>query len=329
VNLAGAAIVAAVVLAAPAARAETGADWLAQARRQKQSLQYAAALDSLERALEAGDNGPAAVAEIHRLAGEMAAGLGRPSEATDRFTRWLALRPDARLAPGTSPKLTGPFDAARAFFADHRPLIVRAEVDAAAHTASVLVDSDPLSMVAGARFECRGPDGERRVRVARGGARLTVALPRWPRVEITVTVVDRDGNAIAVAGGADAPLVARAPEESAGPAPPLWARPVPWTLVGAGFAAVGVYFGLAERDDEAELRALNAASTSHEATDALDLADRGRRHARLANASFAVAGLAGAAAAALWLWGPGQESGRAVAVTAGGDHVAVAVAMSF
>jgi hypothetical protein len=90
---------------------------------------------------------PAQVAELHFYAGRLAAGLDHADVARDHFARALALEPDLALPPGTSPKLTAPFDAARAASV---PLRLHATAQ------RVVVEADPLGLVA--RSEVVGRD---------------------------------------------------------------------------------------------------------------------------------------------------------------------------
>jgi tetratricopeptide (TPR) repeat protein len=90
-------------------------DQLAEAIRLESALEYEQALAIVERLIAGGTTTvPARLAELHLYAGRLAAGLDRPDVAGDHFARALALRPDLALPAGTSPKITAPFDDARA-----------------------------------------------------------------------------------------------------------------------------------------------------------------------------------------------------------------------
>jgi predicted secreted protein len=131
------AAIALVVCVATSAHAD---DDLAEAIRLEAALEYDQALAVVTRILDRGTaTDPAQVAELHFYAGRLAAGLDRTDLARDHFARALALKPDLALPAGTSPKLTAPFDAARA-------ATVPLRVHATDH--QVFVDADPLGLVA-------------------------------------------------------------------------------------------------------------------------------------------------------------------------------------
>jgi len=131
-------LAAAVLLLAVAGGTAHANDDLAEAIRLEAALQYDQALAIVDRIIAAGTTTePAQLAELHFYAGRLAAGLDRADTARDHFARALALRPDLALPAGTSPKITAPFDAARAT----PPLRLHATRDGA------VVDADPIGLV--------------------------------------------------------------------------------------------------------------------------------------------------------------------------------------
>jgi len=131
------AAIALVLCVGASARAD---DDLAEAIRLEAALEYDQALAVVTRILDRGTTtDPAQVAELHFYAGRLAGGLDHAEVARDHFARALALRPDLALPPGTSPKLTGPFEAARAV---NVPLRVHATA------MQVVIDDDRLGLVA-------------------------------------------------------------------------------------------------------------------------------------------------------------------------------------
>ena len=111
---------------------------LAEAIRLEAALEYEQALAIVEKIIAAGTTTePARLAELHLYAGRLAAGLDRADAARDHFARALELRPDLALPAGTSPKITAPFDAARAT----PPLRLLAARD------GTVVDADALGLV--------------------------------------------------------------------------------------------------------------------------------------------------------------------------------------
>jgi hypothetical protein len=130
-----------LVLLATAGDARADAPELARARRLKQTLEFAAALDEVDRVIALGTSSPDGLTDAYRLAGELAAGLGRDGDAVTYFQRLLALDPGAAMPAGTSPKIVAPFEQARANLGG-RALAAHVEGDA------IVVDDDPLGMVA-------------------------------------------------------------------------------------------------------------------------------------------------------------------------------------
>lgn len=293
-----------VMLAAGSARAETQNPSLVRARGEIEELRFEAARQSLAEALEWGRNSPAQLAEIHQLAGEVAAGMGDRAAAEEHFRRLLAIDPNARLAVGTSPKIAAPFEAARRFFDERQPLRVRYHVrHKPTPVLLVFVDSDPLDMVAGARLAHASEEAPPVEQVGDGPFELP--LPRTGRLELLVSVTDRYGNRLVELGSAENPIIvnARAERTPATPPPrdrvppsegrPLYGR---WWIYGA-LAAVsagaGIYFGIEALRAEDAIEKLNQETRMgipHDFREAKDLERQGERNALLANVSFGVAG---------------------------------------
>ena len=131
-------VAAAVVLALVATTAHAD-DNLAEAIRLEAALEDDQALASVERLIAAGNTTePARLAELHLYAGRLAAGLERPDAARTHFAIAIALNPALTLPAGTSPKITAPFEAARAASS---PLRVHAT------PAGTVIDADALGLV--------------------------------------------------------------------------------------------------------------------------------------------------------------------------------------
>lgn len=253
-----------------------------RARQDKVALNYQRALLTLDEALALGRSGPREVAEIHRLRGEMAAGLGDEPAAIASFTRFLSLAPGAELPEGTSPKLTAPFEQARLSLAG---AYLRVRVASEDGAAVLVVDSDPAGLVAGARARQPGGAGV----VTRGTGTIRLELPAGGASQ--VAAIDEHGNELAV-------VVSRI-SVLEGSTPPSYAR---WTTYGAAaavFVAGGTYFGLSMRADQRELDRLHRDSTVHTYSEVEGVEERGRRNALLANLSFGAAAAAGITAAVL------------------------------
>ncbi len=143
----GLAIVCALACAARADSAK-----LEQARQAIDGVRYDEAQRLLVAALEAGANPPAALREIYRLSASTAVVLGQADAGEQYYRRWLALDPTAALGKDISPKLRGPFDAAKAYIGAHGRFDVSAS-RTAPREVSVEVVSDPLAMARGVRLE--------------------------------------------------------------------------------------------------------------------------------------------------------------------------------
>lgn len=115
-----------LVLVATPAHADDPA--LAEARRLEAQLDYEPALVIVEQLIARGDATREQLVERHLLAGKLAAGLERRDVAQAHFKRVLELAPDTTLPAGTSPKITEPFEAARAQTVRPEPPVVVAPI---------------------------------------------------------------------------------------------------------------------------------------------------------------------------------------------------------
>jgi hypothetical protein len=282
------------------------ADDLETARRQVEALDYRGARATLEQALLGGGNGPAELIELYRLRGEIAAALGDSAAAEEAFRRLLVLRPDARLPAGTAPKIEDRFRAAALSLPAGARLRVRHELaTGAAPRVTLVVESDPLDLVARLRVTWRVPGGPADAR-EQAGDTLAVPLPAAPRLELTLSALDAHGNRVATIGSDDAPLVvvaAGGAEDGSGaagaPAGRSLVRRWPlWGGLAVAFAGAGVLFALQVEASEDELDTIAAESGMHTFAEAQAEIERGRRMAVFANVSFVLA--AGCGAAAAW-----------------------------
>jgi len=205
---------AALVVFAGIARADD--EPLDQARKDVDSSDYDAARGHLSAALDAGTAGPDELAEIYKLTGIVEAALGNAKEATAAYAKWIALEPKAKLPPGTSPKLTRPFDAAR-----KRPakLELKTETSAEPPTVTLVIGSDPIG-IARARVvvsadgkkeqELEHTGGTTSSRPQAGGWKIQIELPRGKRLDLRVEALDAHGNRIAVGFAAPVPAMSGA-----------------------------------------------------------------------------------------------------------------------
>ena len=298
-RLAGALVAVALAAAAPA-RAD--AVLLDQAQQAIDDIDYATARTLATKALAEGALGRADLERAYRLLGESAAALGDATAAREHFTRWLVLRPDAALAPGASPKLTGPFARAQAAATQLGGFTADATLSRTADRITVEVTgADPLAMVAGLRVKV-GDATEVSVTERRA------VLPATADATVMVALVDRAGDELVrrefVGAAPDAAPTLDAPPRAPVAAParagsrrwPTLVRWPTWAGVSLVAAGVGGYFAWQMGQTEDELAVLNAASDQHSFDDALALRDRGQRQALFANIGFGVAGAAALAA---------------------------------
>ncbi len=287
----------AVLLAAAGAAADEP-ELLVRARGEAQALDLEAAARTLDRALAAGGNGPSDLREIHRLAGQVAASSDRRAEAEEHFRRLLVLDPAARLRPGLSPKIVGPFEAARRWLEAHGPLALRLETRGREVVLAIV--SDPLAMVARARLVYRTADGVAHTSEAPAAPRVALALPAGGSLAVTVAALDERGNRLA---DLEATVAEDLPTPSGpAPSPPspegrsLVRHPLVWGGAAALFAGGAVVFGLRLRDTQAELDDRKAHSPEIEYASLEGLEARGRREALVTNVGIALAGACAATA---------------------------------
>lgn len=326
-----AAALAAALLPASAA-ANEGAS-VESARELLAELRYDDARGELERVLAGGGAEPDELAATYLLLGEIEAALGNAVGARRHFRRALALDPGLSLAEGASPKLTEPFAAARALQEEAGPIAGHAEP--AEGGVVVVIDSDPVGLVAGARAHFR-VGGARDAASASGTERIALELPR-DATELELAAIDEHGNTVTrveLRRRPEAEAVAAAVAE---PAPrdraagtPLYARWQLWGAVSLGLAAGGTWAGLSSRSKVSELEALEDGT---EYATALDLKDQAESRALQANIAFAAAG-ATAIAAALLYWredGDADEDAGSAAVLTPllGDVVGAAASLRF
>lgn len=275
-------------------------DDLAEARRLEASLDYAGALTVAERVIARGGADPSRLAELHLLAGRLAAGLDRRERAEDHFARALALRPDVTLPAGTSPKLTGPFDVARV-----RALPLRLHATANQGLVTLHLDADALGLVAGIGVHVVDAAGAHQDLTARAATRL--AIPAHTTA-IEVAALDNHGNRVwagaplaavsptitPASPGRDTP--ARGPRRAAIARWPVWTAATTVALAAGGLAGWQV---TRAQDDWDRLRDSGTADYS----DLAAVETRGTRWALAANVAFGLGTLTAITALVLYTRG--------------------------
>jgi hypothetical protein len=286
-------LVIALVVGAQSVRAD---DKLAKARDAIAAVHYDDAQGLLVQALHAGNNGLVELVEIYRLSASTAIVLGQEDVAEQYYKRWLELVPNATLPESVAPKLRQPFVTAQAYMAAHGRLTVTAR--RRKDTIDVVVESDPLGMVASIAFgddnQPLGADHAAHSSIADGDATPAVA------------VLDEFGNRLDELRGDEIPrdpIAVRIGSAQQGPAPgtPLYARPLAWVALGAIVGGTGVGFALAARSAQHDVNDIAANPSQHFASDLADARDRRDRDAVIANIGFGIGGACILTGAVIWL----------------------------
>ncbi len=289
-------IAAVLVTAAPARAQSDGAAMLGKAQKAIDDVDYDTARTLTDQALASGSLHASELARAHMLAGEVAAAVGNDSAAHDHFERWLALAPDAQLPPGLSPKIMGPFEAARADVRKLGATRLDVTIDRKKDKTSFAVTGDPLELVARVHVAlAAGGEGNA------VGTRVDVVIADDVAGVATLTLLDEQGNQVAELSRtlevrAHAAAAAAEPGTHAtGHRVPAALRWPTWTAVTviAGGAA-GDIARLAAKDHDARAPR-NPASPLHSVAAARARGDRGKRDSLYTNVSLGVAIAAAAA----------------------------------
>jgi hypothetical protein len=329
-SLWGQAAIAAALLATLASEAR--ADALSDARKAVEGSDYLTAKPALETALNAGTSGPADLAEIYKLTGIVEAALGNAGPSEKAFARWLALEPRGSLPPGTSPKITRPFDAAKDHAKKAGPLSAKAETSDDPPAVTLVVTNDPAKMIVGAKVYFVTDRKAEQSLEAEGNDKVTIELGLGKRIDLRLHAVDEYGNRVVELGSKDVPIVItssgkekqidskdrellvqkkREPEE---PRPWYFSH---WTWGAATVVAAGVggYFAWRTREDIQRLDYLNANSLNYQWSDAQAVEDSARRNLLVTNIAAGTAGAFAVGTIILFLTRPTTESELRATVT--------------
>jgi hypothetical protein len=193
-----AAALASVAMAAPGLAVASPAPsvLITRAQREMVRLDFERAIQLLRDAEATGKNRREQIILIYRSLGESQASLGRSEAAASEFRRLLSIDPEAELPPGSSPKLTAPFAAARDSMR-RRPLIVTCE--RRGDGALFSVPSDPVDLVASVRLT--RADGDDLPGAARTAGRdpAALAIPDGAPRALACAALDRHGNELILA----------------------------------------------------------------------------------------------------------------------------------
>ena len=315
------------------AHADVSAD---TARAAIEASDYMNARAQLTALMGKGTSGPNELAEIHRLYGIVAGALGETQVATVAFQLALALNPKLTLPVGTSPKIVRPFAAAQAYFKTREPLRIKTETQATPPSVTLVILSDPMSMIARARVTFAVDGGAEQTREGTGKERITLELPEGARIDLRVAALDTMGNRVAELGTADVPIVIIGSKKEvreitkvgakldlsvppAPPPPPPRQRPIYlrwWVWGGATvvFAGAGSVLGLAAITAKDDLAELNATSPSHTFDEAKELESTARNRVLFTNITYGAAAVCGITAAILYLTRPRARTERRTAI---------------
>lgn len=277
-----------LVLATSAAHA----DPLAEARQLQQTLEYEQALAIVDREIARGGLERGRLAELHELAGELAAGLDRKPQAFQHFAIAYELH-EFHLPAGTSPKIQEPADQAQGLEPRLR-LAAHRTVDPASRAPAVglSVHADTLHLVVGIAVRVVDADGQERELVARD-ARIVVPPPGSRVLEVIALDAAADRLWTGTLTEASTP---RAPD------PSLLARPVTW---GVATVVVAVAAGLcAWKTSSLQSQWNSAQDGTHDYSELTSLESRGKSYALAADIGFGLAALTAAATVFLYLRDP-------------------------
>jgi hypothetical protein len=314
--------IAAILLSAPLARADS----LADARKAVETSDYLSAEPALKDALKAGTASPAELAEIYKLSGIVDAALGNAQGAQTAFAKWLALEPKASLPSSSSPKIMRPFSAAQDQAKKRGPLEVKVETKDNPPAVTLVVVNDPMKMIAGAKVYFRSDRKHEETLSAEGGKRITIELGTGKRIDLRLHAVDEYGNRAAELGSKDVPIVITSsgtvvdendrnllkrkkptPTEPERPRSWYWQ----WWLWGlaAGVATVtGGVFAYRTYEDIKEINYLHANSLSHPWSDEQAVESRARVDLMATNIAAGTAGAFAVGALILYITRPHTES---------------------
>lgn len=267
---------------------------LARARAALAALELDHALYEAQQALKDGDSDRNGLVALYGTTGEIAASMGFPDLAVESFGKALELSGTFHLSTDASPRVTHPWEAARAKSAgvllttvQSRRLLAN-EVEtrvATARDAFGLVHSLSLFVRRGAAF----------VPVVTRDASLS---PRWRcdagGCAYFVRLEDRDGNVLDLHGTPEAPLWLSAPSAPVAARRVWLRRPGPYFVVSAAALVAGGYCAYRYRHDEDALAKLESHAAEHTLREAQAL-DRSRTGAYQAMWGTAAAGVAAAA----------------------------------
>ena len=303
---------------------------LAELNAHVHALRYAEARATAERALELGAARGEDLAAMARALGIITASLDDLATAEQWFLLWLSIDPTARLDPGTSPKVTAPFAAAKArattpldisLTSEGPRYLIHVRGDPGRFVRTVVVRAhDTRAHATTFEIDPYAPGA----RAAPDGFVVGVESEPFPDVAIDVSLRDAHGNELL---GASQRRPTPAPNGEKPPPPPprrsFFARPAPYAVVAGVAAGLGGVFVWRRSVATDDLDHILANSSRYTFADAEDARGRAERHGWSAVASFAAAGALATAAVILAVRAP-DERAVTIAPTEGGGAMLLA-----
>jgi hypothetical protein len=301
--------------------ASAASDYLAEAHKAIDNLEYERAAARLTQARNAPDLDLAARFDLLELTGVVEASLDHPAPATQAFSELLTLQPDFQPRTAWSPKIRAPFHEAVGWIQENGHLELRAltpnATDGAVRVVGLEIFKDPLHLVHAVRLHLLRPHASESTLEAKAPDLVRLDVPPAPEVAWWAEVLDKHLRPLALLGSAQNPVLTRraAPAEApaaavaAGEAAEPSYRPLAYGLGIGGLAAVagGSVCGLLS--NSARNQILNAPRNGRGAVTSLTqrqadaAASQGKTEGLLADGLWVAGGLLLASGVAVYVWG--------------------------
>lgn len=260
-----------------------------KAESQLADLRFEEASETAVSALKKGSRGPSEVVALYMLLGQISASMSKDKDAVSYFHNALSISSDAALPAGASPKLSEPFDKAKARIEGTTPIALEYEVEEDGRVI-VTISSDPANLVGGAALIYKEA-GKEQIKKGRGRDTVKMKVPEGA-TDLQIVAVDLYGNQINTAtaldlesDGEETVVQDKATERRGRP---LFSRWQLYAGLTVGAAIGGGYFAFKTKSlvDDAE-----ALEDGSEFTQAKKLEDRAKTKALYANIGFVAAAL--------------------------------------
>lgn len=303
--------------------ASAASDYLGEAHKAIDNLEYERAAARLIQARNAPDLDLAARFDLLELTGVVEASLDHPAEATKAFSELLTLEPEFQPRTAWSPKIRAPFHEAVGWLQENGHLELHAltpnAADGSVHLVGVEITKDPLHLVHAVRLHLLRPHASEATLEAKAPDIVRLDVPPSPEVRWWGEVLDEHLRPLALLGSSQDPVVTRvaAPEPAPVAVPAVATaeetepslRPLAAGLGIAGAAAVigGSIFGLVSNSDRNAIvdasRNGNGVVTSITQRQANSDASQGHQDALVADGLWVAGGVLLAAGVAVYIYG--------------------------